>query len=168
METKTKSRIIVFVFALLVWFALTDIKNYQEVLIGIAISLLISFLAGHFLITTEKSQHPVKRFIHFLFYILKFIWEMIKANLEVAYLVIHPMLPIKPGIVKIKTKLTKDSAITVLSNSITLTPGTLTIDVNEQKKELYIHWINVKTQDIDKATEEIGNRFEKTLTEVFE
>lgn len=168
METKTKSRIIVFVFALLVWFALTDIKNYQEVLIGIAISLLITFLAGHFLITTEKSQHPVKRFIHFLLYILKFIWEMIKANLEVAYLVIHPMLPIKPGIVKIKTKLTKDSAITVLSNSITLTPGTLTIDVNEQKKELYIHWINVKTEDIDKASEEIGNRFEKTLTEVFE
>jgi multicomponent Na+:H+ antiporter subunit E len=168
METKIKSRIIVFVFALLVWFALTDIKNYQEVLIGIAISLLVTFLAGHFLITTEKSQHPVKRVIHFLFYILKFFWEMIKANLEVAYLVIHPMLPIKPGIVKIKTKLTKDSAITVLSNSITLTPGTLTIDINEQKKELYIHWIKVKTFDTDEATEEIGNRFEKTLAEVFE
>jgi multicomponent Na+:H+ antiporter subunit E len=168
METKTKSRIIVFVFALLVWFALTDIKDYQEAIIGIAISLLISFLAGHFLIKNVASQHPVKRTIHFLFYIVKFMWEMIKANLEVAYLVIHPMLPIKPGIVKIKTKLTKDSAITVLSNSITLTPGTLTIDINEQKKELYIHWINVKTQDIDKATEEIGNRFEKTLTEVFE
>jgi len=103
-----------------------------------------------------------------LFYILKFVWEIIKANLEVAYLVIHPMLPIKPGIVKIKTKLNKDSAITVLSNSITLTPGTLTVDVNKDKQELYIHWINVKTQDIDEATEEIGNRFEKTLTEVFE
>lgn len=168
METKTKSRIIVFVFVLLVWFALTDIKDYQEAMIGIAISLLISFLTGHFLIKNVASQHPVKRTIHFLFYIVKFIWEMIKANLEVAYLVIHPMLPIKPGIVKIKTKLTKDSAITVLSNSITLTPGTLTIDINEQKKELYIHWINVKTKDIDEATEEIGNRFEKTLTEVFE
>jgi multicomponent Na+:H+ antiporter subunit E len=168
METKTKSRIIVFVAALLVWFALTDIKNYQEVLIGIAISLLVTFLTGHFLVTTEKTQHPVKRTVHFLFYILKFVWEMIKANLEVAYLVIHPMLPIKPGIVKIKTKLNKDSAITVLSNSITLTPGTLTVDVNKDKQELYIHWINVKTQDIDEATEEIGNRFEKTLTEVFE
>lgn len=168
METKTKSRIIVFVFALLVWLALTDIKNYQEILIGIAIALLISFLTGHFLITTEKSQHPVKRFIHFIFYVFKFIWEMIKANFEVAYLVIHPMLPIKPGIVKIKTKLTKDSAITVLSNSITLTPGTLTVDVNKDKQELYIHWIKVKTQNIDEATEQIGNRFEKSLTEVFE
>ena len=65
METKTKSRIIVFIFALIVWFALTDIKDYQEALIGIAISALITFLAGQFLITTEKSQHPAKRFFHF-------------------------------------------------------------------------------------------------------
>jgi multicomponent Na+:H+ antiporter subunit E len=168
METKTKSRIIVFVFALIVWFALTDIKDYQEALIGIAISALITFLAGQFLITTEKSQHPAKRFFHFLIYIPKFFWEMIKANLEVAYLVVHPLLPIKPGIVKIKTKLTKDSAITVLANSITLTPGTMTVDVNKDKGELYIHWIKVKSQETESATKEISEKFEKTLMEVFE
>jgi multicomponent Na+:H+ antiporter subunit E len=78
------------------------------------------------------------------------------------------MLPIKPGIVKIKTKLTKDSAITVLANSITLTPGTLTVDINEDKKELYIHWIKVSSTDINETTKEIGEKFEKTLTEVFE
>jgi len=168
METKTKSRIIVFVFALIVWFALTDIKDYQEALIGIAISALITFIAGQFLITTEKSQHPAKRFFHFLIYIPKFFWEMIKANLEVAYLVVHPLLPIKPGIVKIKTKLTKDSAITVLANSITLTPGTMTVDVNKEKGEIYIHWIKVKSQEIELATKEISEKFEKTLMEVFE
>ena len=168
MEIKTKSRIIVFIFALLVWFALTDIKEYEEALIGIGISLLVTFLAGQFLITTEKSQHPAKRFFHFLIYIPKFFWEMIKANLEVAYLVVHPLLPIKPGIVKIKTKLTKDSAITVLANSITLTPGTMTVDVNKEKGELYIHWIKVKVQETDSATKEISEKFEKTLTEVFE
>jgi multicomponent Na+:H+ antiporter subunit E len=168
METKTKSRIIVFVFALIVWFALTDIKDYQEALIGIAISALITFIAGQFLITTEKSQHPAKRFFHFLIYIPKFFWEMIKANLEVAYLVVHPLLPIKPGIVKIKTKLTKDSAITVLANSITLTPGTMTVDVNKEKGEIYIHWIKVKSQETELATKEISEKFEKTLMEVFE
>jgi multicomponent Na+:H+ antiporter subunit E len=168
METKTKSRIIVFVFALIVWFALTDIKDYQEALIGIGISLLVTFLAGQFLITTEKSQHPAKRFFHFLIYIPKFFWEMIKANLEVAYLVVHPLLPIKPGIVKIETKLTKDSAITVLANSITLTPGTMTVDVNKDKGELYIHWIKVKVEETESATKEISAKFEKSLTEVFE
>jgi multicomponent Na+:H+ antiporter subunit E len=78
------------------------------------------------------------------------------------------MLPIKPGIVKIKTKLKKDSAITVLCNSITLTPGTLTMDVNEDRGELYIHWINVKAENVDEATEKISSVFEKILTEVFE
>jgi len=48
---------------------------------------------------------------------------MAKANIHVAYIVIHPLLPIKPGIVKVKTKLKRDSALTMLANSITLTPG---------------------------------------------
>ena len=56
----------------------------------------------------------------------------------------------------------------MLANSITLTPGTLTVDINEDKKELYIHWIKVKSTDINEATKEIGEKFEKTLTEVFE
>ncbi len=168
MQTKTKSRIIVLIFSLLIWFGLTGIANYQEIIIGLIVSLLISLIAGHFLVTTEKSSHPIKRLGYFLFYIIKFLWEMIKANFEVAYLVIHPRLPIKPGIVKIKTNLTKESSITVLSNSITLTPGTLTVDVNKQDQHLYIHWIKVKTEDIEGATKEIGGRFEKILMEVFE
>jgi multicomponent Na+:H+ antiporter subunit E len=93
---------------------------------------------------------------------------MIKANLHVAYIVLHPKLPIKPGIVKIKTKLTKDSAITVLTNSITLTPGTLTVDVNPESKDLYVHWITVASKDVEINTKLIGGRFEKLLMEVFE
>ena len=168
MNIKNKSRVTVFIFALIVWIALTDIKSYQEVLVGIVLALLISWLAGHFLITTERSQHPIRRILFFIIYIFKFFWEMIKANFEVAYLVIHPNLPIRPGIVKIKTKLKKDSAITVLSNSITLTPGTLTVDVNKDEQELYIHCIKVETESVEEATKQIGQRFEKTLTEVFE
>jgi len=90
------------------------------------------------------------------------------ANVHVAYIVLHPSLPIKPGIVKIKTKLKNDSALTLLANSITLTPGTLTIDVNKNKGDLYIHWIDVTTTDSIEATNRIGGRFEKTLSEVFE
>jgi multicomponent Na+:H+ antiporter subunit E len=82
--------------------------------------------------------------------------------------VLHPKLPIKPGIVKIKTSLTKDSAITILTNSITLTPGTLTIDVNKEKSEVYVHWIDTESTDTEEATKSIGGRFEKRLTEVFE
>ncbi len=168
MNVKNKSRILVFIFSFIVWVAITDIKSYEEVLVGLVLAVLISLLAGHFLITTEKSQHPIRRILYFFIYIFKFFWEMIKANFEVAYLVIHPNLPIRPGIVKIKTKLKKDSAITILSNSITLTPGTLTVDVNKEEQELYIHCIKVEKESVEEATKLIGQKFEKTLTEVFE
>jgi len=168
MKIKTKSRLIVFVLGSLVWFALTDIKDIQEVITGIVIALLISLLAGHFLVVNQTSKGVLRRLLYLVIYIFRFLWELIKANLNVAYLVIHPKLPIKPGIVKIKTKLTKDSALTLLGNSITLTPGTMTVDINEDKKELYIHWIYVKEVQEEKATQEISQNFERILTEIFE
>ena len=74
-------------------------------------------------------------------------------------------MPIKPGIVVIKTGLKSDIAKMILANSITLTPGTFTLDVISDK--LLIHWINVKTEDIDEATSLIGHRFEKYLRVIF-
>lgn len=168
MNIKTKSRLTVFVLSLLVWLALTEIGKWQEVLVGLVLSLIVSLLAGHFLITSEKQKGLLHRISSAILYFFKFLFEMVKANVHVAYIVIHPNVPIKPGIVKIKTKLKKDSGITVLTNSITLTPGTLTIDVNPQTNELYIHWIDVLTTDVDEATEKIGAKFEKLLMEVFE
>jgi multicomponent Na+:H+ antiporter subunit E len=74
-------------------------------------------------------------------------------------------MPIKPGIVVIETQLKSDIAKLILANSITLTPGTFTLDVIGDK--LLIHWINVKTEDIDEATNLIGRRFEKYLNVIF-
>lgn len=171
MKIKTRSRLIVFILSALVWFALTNMKNWQEVFVGLLLSLLVSLIAGQFLITTEKTKHLLLRTLAFAKYFLRFIWEMIKANFHVAYIVLHPDLPIKPGIVKVKTKLTKDSARTILCNSITLTPGTMTVDINPDKNEIYIHWIDIVTKDyhnIDENTATISAKFEKLLTEVFE
>ena len=93
-----------------------------------------------------------------------------KANLDVVYRALHPKMPIKPGIVKIKTNLKTDSGITALANSITLTPGTLTVDLTRQGEDnfLYVHWINVKSSDIEQATEFIARRFEWFLMRIFE
>ena len=168
MTIKTKSRLIVFILGSLVWFALTDIKDLQEVIAGIIVAFLVSLLAGQFLIVDQISRGMPKRILYFIIYIFRFFWELVKANLNVAYLVIHPLLPIRPGIVKIKTKLNKDSALTILGNSITLTPGTMTVDINEDRKELYIHWIYVKATEEEEATKEISQNFERILTEIFE
>jgi multicomponent Na+:H+ antiporter subunit E len=168
MAMKLKSRITVFILAFLAWLALTGVTRMQEVIAGLIVSLIVSLLAGHLVVTTKKNNSLVKRLLYGILYIFKFIWEMLKANMHVAYIVLHPMLPIKPGIVKIKTKLKKDTSLTMLSNSITLTPGTLTVDVDPKEQSLYIHWIDVESEDVDTNTKNVGGRFEPLLTEVFE
>ncbi len=90
---------------------------------------------------------------------------MIKANFDVAYRVIHPRMPIKPGIVMINTDLTSDTGKMALANSITLTPGTLTMDVRGNR--LLIHWINVKDAETEGATKLIGAKFERFLRVIF-
>ena len=78
----------------------------------------------------------------------------------------HPDVPIRPGIVRVRTKLNSEMAKTFLANSITLTPGTLTIDINGQ--DLYVHWINIHTDDPAKRYGEIVGRFEGLLRRIFE
>jgi multicomponent Na+:H+ antiporter subunit E len=167
MKIETQSRITVFVLAVLVWWALTG-GGWEEFLAGVIIAVIISLVAGKFLITTGKQQHILRRLLYGILYFFLFLWEMIKANIHVALIVIHPLRPINPGIIKIKTALTKEVSMTILGNSITLTPGTFTIDINPTKKELYIHCIVVKSTNIDENTKAIGQRFESLLREVFE
>ncbi len=106
------------------------------------------------------------RIIWFLWYLPIFLWECIKANIDVAYRVLHPKMPIRPGIVKVRTNLKTDIAKTFLANSITMTPGTLSVDI--KKKFLYIHWIYVRTEDPEEANAIIVRRFENILKKVFE
>jgi len=80
--------------------------------------------------------------------------------------VFHPEIPIRPGIVKVKTSLKTDIAKTFLANSITLTPGTLTVDFIDDN--LYIHWINIISDDPEVETELIVSKFEKFLKKIFE
>jgi multicomponent Na+:H+ antiporter subunit E len=86
----------------------------------------------------------------------------------VAYRVSHPDLPINPGIVKVKTTLKSDTGLTFLANSITLTPGTMSVDIDQENGFMYIHWIDVKDKDIQKATEIIVKIFEDVLRRIFE
>jgi len=79
----------------------------------------------------------------------------------VALRVLTPSLPINPGIVEVKTKLTTDIGKMLLANAITLTPGTLTVDILDDR--MFIHWIDVTSTDINEATRAIVSKFEKYL-----
>ena len=72
-----------------------------------------------------------------------------------------PSLPVNPGIVEVKTKLKSRLGRLILANSITLTPGTFTVEIRDDS--LFIHWIDVKGSDPEEATEMIVRKFEKYL-----
>jgi multicomponent Na+:H+ antiporter subunit E len=163
-----KSHIILFIIAFLVWSFLTWPLDYQHLLIGILVSGFVSFMTGDMFMRQSRGFKYISRYLWFIYYIFLFIWECIKANIDVAYRVGHPDLPINPGIVKVKTTLKSDTALTFLANSITLNPGTMSVDIDQENGFLYIHWIDVKDKDIQKATEIIVKIFEDVLKRIFE
>lgn len=160
-------RLIYFVLAFIIWLLLTWSLQAQTIIAGLAASVIVSLLFHEILPKEHNVFISPVRIFWFLVYIPVFFYYVIVANIDVAYRVLHPKMPINPGIVKIKTNLKTDSGITALANSITLTPGTLTIDLTEDGF-LYIHWINVKSTDIEEATKRIGQRFEYFIAKIFE
>ncbi len=140
--------------------------SHDELITGAILSIFISILYPSLAGDRPLKWFNPKRYIYFLIYIPVFLWAMVKANLDVARRVVTPSLPIKPGIVKIKTKLKNPVGKMILANSITLTPGTLTVDL--VGNYLYIHWIEVKDKDVEKATKDIALLFEKYLEVIFD
>ena len=165
-------RLIYFVLALIVWLLMAwpfvdGAVDLQMLTAGIIASAIVAML---FHDVFPKDHHvftsPVRIF-WLLLYLPVLFYYVLKANLDVVYRALHPKMPIRPGIVKIKTNLKTDSAITTLANSITLTPGTLTVDLTDDGF-MYIHWINVKTDDLEGATKHIAQKFEWFLVRIFE
>lgn len=91
-----------------------------------------------------KCLNPWRWFLFVVYALGPFLFALTKANLDVAFRVLSGK--IKPGIVRIETGMKGSFATTLLANSITLTPGTLTVDIGKNN-ELFVHWINVKDKD---------------------
>jgi multicomponent Na+:H+ antiporter subunit E len=159
-------KVIPFLTLFILWLLLTWSLDWQQVSTGIIMALLVSLaLQGLYQEKIVRIFNPV-RWFWFGVYVLYFLYYCFRANLDVAYRAIHPDIPIRPGIVKVHTDLKTDLAKAFLANSITLTPGTLTVDIQDNK--MFIHWINVCTDDPEEQNEIIVKRFERILRRIFE
>lgn len=137
-----------------------------EIIAAVIVSLVVAVISTKVLFQKKQFRllNPLRWFI-FLFYLIgPFFIALVKANLDVAYRVITGK--INPGIVKISPNLKTDAAITLLANSITLTPGTLSVDIDEKNNDLYIHWINVT--NIKPTIEDICGSFPKWVRRIAE
>jgi multicomponent Na+:H+ antiporter subunit E len=142
---------------MLMWVFLTGSYEVSSFSFGFLIGFIIMWVIGS-QTGSNKYIKIIPRIIGFIFY---FLYEVIVANLQVAYEVMTPNLYVKPGIIKIPLDVETNAEISILANLITLTPGTLSIDVSDDKKVLYVHSMYVT--DKDKFIHEIKNGFERRI-----
>lgn len=166
MKTKIYRKIFLVILIFVIWLILAGIDVYS-ITVGLFCSILIALLFGDINIQNEWTFSKPLRYLWFFYYAIIFIYEVIKANLDVAYRIILPHMPIKPGIVKIKTNLKSAAGLTILANSITLTPGTLSVDIDKESGYIYVHWIYVRSQNVEETTKRISAKFERILLKIF-
>jgi multicomponent Na+:H+ antiporter subunit E len=163
---KLKSFIVSFSILMIVWLLLTSSFDLAYLITGAVVSVILSLLlCNRCTIFKGMKLHPLA-LVYTIIYLVVFIFELIKSNLDVARRVLSPSLPINPGIVEVKTSLKSPMARMILTNSITLTPGTLTIDMVDDS--IFIHWIDVKSTDKTEATEKIVKRFENIISKIYD
>ena len=155
-----KNRILTNLLLTFIWVALTGGFTFANIFFGFLLSYFVLYI-----ITRGSGRaryfRMVPRIIAFVFY---FLYELIRANLQVAWEIITPKLYMTPGIVGVPLDVTSDSQITFLANLITLTPGTLSLDVSEDKKVLYVYSMYIK--DRESFIRGIKNGFEKRILEI--
>ncbi|PHS79705.1 MAG: hypothetical protein COB59_00650 [Rhodospirillaceae bacterium] len=150
-----------FAVLLLFWVMLNNALTVETVVVGVIVAAVITALfkdGMSFLTDARLNPQAVLATFLYLGYFLK---ELIKANIALAAIVLSPNLPIKPGIVKVRTELKSPMGRLLLANSITLTPGTLTVEVGEDC--LYVHCVMLESGDVNEATQRIAAGFEKYL-----
>jgi multicomponent Na+:H+ antiporter subunit E len=127
------------------WMLLSGFFDLFHLSMGAICSAIVSY-ACHDLLFTESNLH--KRHItgkKFVCYLPWLIYQIYLANVHVVYLVWHPRMPIDPKIIRFKTKWQGDLVLVTMANSITLTPGTITLDIREG--EFFVHALSKKVAD---------------------
>ncbi len=167
-------RLVLFVIALVFWLLLVwPVSPIDGRLLGgdVAVGVLVAAfvaLVMHEIIRVGfiRLVNPRSWFWLFIFTFV-FFYYVIKGGLDVSYRVLHPGMPIRPGIVKIKSILKSETGRSALANCITLTPGTLTIDVSDDGF-FYVHWLYVLSVDEEEAARHVLRRFEWFIQRIFE
>ncbi len=148
-----------------IWLGFTTSLQTPELITGAIVSLSVVLITAKYFSCCGLDIFLPKKLFYIFKYFVVFLVALFKANFDVARRVISPSLPINPGIVEFETKLTNEFAKMVLANSITLTPGTLSVDLVGNR--FYIHWIDVVSEDPVEAQRLIAKDFEDILIKIF-
>jgi multicomponent Na+:H+ antiporter subunit E len=147
---------------LLLWVLLAGSLRPDELVAGAVVAVLVVLIAGPRLAILSGVRLTPLAPIHLVAYLVVFFVALIRSNLDVARRVLTPSLPLRPAVVEVQTRLRSSLGRMLLANSITLTPGTLSIDV--QGDRILVHWIDCPPgTDLQAATRAISETFERHI-----
>jgi len=149
-----------------IWLSLTLSTDVQEIVLGVVVSVLVA-VATHGALTGNlfRLLKP-RKLIAAIGYVLYLLGQMVKANIDVFFRIFRPVIPLKPGIVKVNLSLKSERAKVIVANSITLTPGTITIDIVGD--HIFVHWIFLPDGDVHAETQSMVDGFAGRLEKIFE
>ena len=152
-------RLAVFVILFAFWLLLSGHYDLFHLSLGLICSLLVAFVSHDLLIENISGSKRIRKTRRFISYVLWLIYQIVLANLHVAYLILNPKA-IDPRIVRFKTRLKSQFSMVTLGNSITLTPGTITMDIIDG--EFVVHALSKKVAD-----DLLSGEMERRIAHVF-
>jgi len=145
------------VLLMLMWVILTGDSSFANFTFG----FILSFIILRVITLTRNDGNYFKLVPKIIGFILFFIYELVIANFQATYFIIVPISKLKPGIIGVPLDAKTDVEITFLTNLVSLTPGTLSLDVSSDRKILYVHSMHISNRE--KFIKNIKNGFEKRL-----
>lgn len=161
--------LVVGLLAFITYIVFSGSVSLYDVVSGIIVALIIAGVLSNFAVQNPVKALDPRRWLWLIAYaIYYFFVAEVKSHLDVMYRIIHPKMPVHPGIVVVPYNVKTDYAITAIANSITNTPGTVVVDIDPNSKSYYVHWINVKTTVPEEARKMISSAFEYFSKRVFD
>ncbi|MBW9265982.1 MAG: Na+/H+ antiporter subunit E [Candidatus Thiodiazotropha sp. (ex. Lucinisca nassula)] len=161
-EAQFSHGLFLFVLIFLLWLMLSGNLALAEVVTGLVVASVVTLASRPHLPLFSGLRLSPAAILPFISYLAVFLAALIRANLDMARRVLSPSLPLNPGVVEVKTRLKSSLGRLILANSITLTPGTLTVDL--QGDSILIHWVDIPPgSDIESATRDVTDIFERHL-----
>jgi multicomponent Na+:H+ antiporter subunit E len=157
-----RRHLILFLALLLLWLLLNGSLANEEMVAGAVVAFAVSLISAPYLSILQGFRCTPTAILAIFLYLGYFFVALIRANFDMARRVLSPSLPISPQVVEIETRLNSELGRMLLANSITLTPGTLTVDLLDNR--LLVHWIAAPAGvEIESATREIASGFERHI-----
>jgi multicomponent Na+:H+ antiporter subunit E len=132
--------------------------------------LLSGFLLGYLALWIAQRGRPSSKYFSRIPQLVQFaavyFWDLVRANIRVAYDVVTPRHYMRPGVIAIPLDVETDTEISLLANLITLTPGTLSLDVSPDRRVPYIHAMYIDRDDIEALRRSIKDNLERRVLQV--